>query len=368
MFLITTRNFPPDVGGMQFLMFGIAKNLVRHGPVQVFADDFKNSNDFDNSLDFGVNRIKGIKFLAKYRKVSQIQNFVSSKNNPRAIISDHWKSIEKLPLNFCSKHKILCLIHGKEINHPIGSPIHTRMINSLNKSFKIIANSNFTKNLAIEKKIASNKIEVINPGIDLNHSIHESDLKNAKKIIKNNTPIIVTIARLEQRKSIDKVLLSIKNLKSKYESLKYIILGDGDEYKNLNKIVSNLKLNDTVDFIQDASQGLKNAILKSSNIFVMPSIQRGRSVEGFGIVFLEAAKYGVPSIGGIKGGAADIIKNGETGFLCDGEQQSEIYNALLKMLDGDKYIEMGKSAEIYSKEFSWENQIKKIINLINERK
>ena len=38
------------------------------------------------------------------------------------------------------------------------------------------------------------------------------------------------------------------------------------------------------------------------------------------------------------------------------------------MLDGDKYIEMGKSAEIYSKEFSWENQIKKIINLINERK
>ena len=173
---------------------------------------------------------------------------------------------------------------------------------------------------------------------------------------------------MEQRKSIDKVLLSIKNLKSKYESLKYIILGDGDEYKNLNKIVSNLKLNDTVDFIQDASQGLKNAILKSSNIFVMPSIQQGRSVEGFGIVFLEAAKYGVPSIGGIKGGAADIIKNGETGLLCDGEQQSEIYNALLKMLDGDKYIEMGKSAEIYSKEFSWENQIKKIINLINERK
>ena len=89
---------------------------------------------------------------------------------------------------------------------------------------------------------------------------------------------------MEQRKSIDKVLLSIKNLKSKYESLKYIILGDGDEYKNLNKIVSNLKLNDTVDFIQDASQGLKNAILKSSNIFVMPSIQQG-SVEGFGIVF-----------------------------------------------------------------------------------
>ena len=39
MFVITTK-FSPGRGRMQFLMFGIAKNLVRHGPVQVFADDF----------------------------------------------------------------------------------------------------------------------------------------------------------------------------------------------------------------------------------------------------------------------------------------------------------------------------------------
>ena len=37
----------------------------------------------------------------------------------------------------------------------------------------------------------------------------------------------------------------------------------------------------------------------------MPSVQDGRSIEGFGIVFLEAAKFGVPSIGGIQGGASD---------------------------------------------------------------
>ena len=50
MFLITTRNFPPDVGGMQFLMLGVAKALVRHGPVKVYADDFKNSDGFSRNL------------------------------------------------------------------------------------------------------------------------------------------------------------------------------------------------------------------------------------------------------------------------------------------------------------------------------
>ena len=91
-----------------------------------------------------------------------------------------------------------------------------------------------------------------------------------KEILKNNVrgTIILSAEGINgtiagKNKSVENI---IKNLKSKYESLKYIILGDGDEYKNLNKIVSNLKLSDTVDFIQDASQGLKNAILKSSNI------------------------------------------------------------------------------------------------------
>ena len=44
MFLIVTRNFPPDVGGMLILMGGLAEGLVNHGPVKVFAYEYENSN------------------------------------------------------------------------------------------------------------------------------------------------------------------------------------------------------------------------------------------------------------------------------------------------------------------------------------
>ncbi len=43
MFLVVTRNFPPDVGGMQILMGGLSESLLNHGPVKVFANEFTDS-------------------------------------------------------------------------------------------------------------------------------------------------------------------------------------------------------------------------------------------------------------------------------------------------------------------------------------
>ena len=49
MFLISTRNFPPDVGGIQNLMEGLSNALLNHGPVKVFADNFENSESYDQT-------------------------------------------------------------------------------------------------------------------------------------------------------------------------------------------------------------------------------------------------------------------------------------------------------------------------------
>ena len=47
MFVVITRNFPPDVGGIQSLMDGLSRGLLNHGKVKVFADEFDNSKSFD---------------------------------------------------------------------------------------------------------------------------------------------------------------------------------------------------------------------------------------------------------------------------------------------------------------------------------
>ena len=102
---------------------------------------------------------------------------------------------------------------------------------------------------------------------------------------------------------------------------------------------------------------LKNAIVSKSNIFVMPSIVSNKSVEGFGIAFIEAAQYGVPSIGGKDGGASDAIINGKTGLICDGNNLNDIYLSIDKLFKDDTHIEFGKAAKDNSLNFHWDKII-----------
>jgi phosphatidylinositol alpha-1,6-mannosyltransferase len=98
-------------------------------------------------------------------------------------------------------------------------------------------------------------------------------------------------------------------------------------------------------------------LIAKSNIFVMPSIIHKTSVEGFGIVYVEAAQYGVASLGGKDGGASDAIYHNKTGLICDGNNLDDIYSALNSMIENKKYLEFGKNAKELSSKFNWSNTI-----------
>ena len=112
-------------------------------------------------------------------------------------------------------------------------------------------------------------------------------------------------------------------------------------------------------FFKDISNDLKNSLIAKSDIFVMPSIIHKKSVEGFGIAYVEAAQYGIPSVGGKDGGAADAIEHEKTGLICDGNNLDDIYLSINSMLENKKYLEYGKGAKDNVKKFYWSE----IINL-----
>ena len=158
MFLIVTRSFPPELGGMQSLMWGLSKELSKNFMIKVFADYIENHKTFDEQASFSIERVGGPKFLRKYRKAHLIDEFVKE-SKVNAIIADHWKSLEHLKTN----KKKICLIHGKEINHEKGSRTNKRLLEVLDKVGKVVANSEYTKNLAIKVGVNQDKIIVINP-------------------------------------------------------------------------------------------------------------------------------------------------------------------------------------------------------------
>ena len=97
----------------------------------------------------------------------------------------------------------------------------------------------------------------------------------------------------------------------------------------------------------------------------MPSIIYKKSIEGFGIAFIEAAQHGIPSIGGKDGGESDAIKHGKTGLICDGNDLNSIYQSIEYMIEKNRYLEFGKNAKEFAKKFEWNNIVKKYIALLN---
>ncbi len=361
MFLISTRNFPPELGGMQNLMEGLSNALLNHGPVKVFAETQDGDKNYDQNSRLDIQRVPGLKIFRKYRKANLVKEFLTS-NEVRASFFDHWKSIENIEKNLLRKTKSFCLIHSKEINHPVGSSLNKRVLTALAKADHVIANSKFTKEFAM--KLGIKNVTVINPGCNYPIPISEEAKEFAKKIYGSSSPKLITISRLDGRKSHHNVMMTVKNLLPKFPSLKYVSIGDGDEGNNLLRLRKTLGLEKNVEFIFKSTEQEKVALLEQSNIFVMPSVIYKKSVEGFGITYIEAASYGKPSIGGIYGGEGDAIKSGQTGYLCNGNDLNAIYDTLLKTLANDHYLELGTNALEFSKDFSWEKIVKKYISLI----
>ena len=157
----------------------------------------------------------------------------------------------------------------------------------------------------------------------------------------------------------------IKNLKIKFPKIKYACVGSGNEEKNLLKLSKELSLEKEVVFLKNIDFNLKIGLISESNLFLMPSRIEKKSVEGFGISFIEAASYGVGSIGGKDGGASDAISHNKTGLICDGNDLNSIYDTVLNFFQNEKFIEYGKEARKFSENFHWDKVVKNYLNLIN---
>ncbi|MDB3886049.1 glycosyltransferase family 4 protein [Candidatus Pelagibacter sp.] len=354
MYLLFTRSFPPEIGGMQNLMWGLANELSKHYMIKVFADYHKNHKLFDEQVSFSIERVGGIKLLRKYRKAQLINEFIKE-NKIDGIIADHWKSLEHLKTN----KKKICLIHGKEINHEKGTSLNKRVLEVLDNVETIVANSENTKNLAISLGVQQHKIIVINPGVDLVEELNKKTLDKVENLLKHKFPRLITVSRFDKRKNHEKVIMALRNLKQIYPSIIYICVGYGDEEENIKKLVAELSLQPQVMFFKDISNELKNALVAKSDIFVMPSVVHKKSIEGFGIAYVEAAQYGLPSLGGKDGGAADAIEHKKTGLICDGNELDEVYSSINLMLENKKYLEYGKNAKDNVSKFYWSNIIKR---------
>ena len=355
MILILTQCFPSRVGGIESLISNLALELGKKEKVVVFADqhDVVNDSVFDNQNKdkIFIKRVGGLKFFRRRKKIKEVKPFIDSKK-VKMVIADTWKSLELL-IDLLNKNNIrsICLAHGNELitNNKFKNK---RILETLNKSSSIICNSQFTINLV--KQILPNikNIELIHPGAD---DLRKNNSDNSLKIEGN--PILITLSRLEKRKGHVEILMALKKLISNFPKIHYIIAGEGEEKENLKKIIKKNLLDSYVTFTGLVNDSQKEHLFNKSDLMVMPTLDESinRSIEGFGIAYIEAAFFGIPSIASDVGGTNEAVLHNKTGIII--KDMNKLYESIDELLsNNEKRKELGRQAQKRAiEDFKWDS-------------
>lgn len=204
---------------------------------------------------------------------------------------------------------------------------------ALKKANKVIAVSNFTKNIII-KNIGelSGRVFILPNSIDGKDFFpkEKSARLMEKYNIKKDDKVILTLTRLsssEKYKGYDRIIEILPRIKKEFPSVKYILMGTGDDAERIKKLISELDLNSSVIMTGYFSDEERTDFFSLCDLFAMPS--KG---EGFGIVFLEALACGKPVVAGNKDASLEPLLNGELGLLVDPDNKEEIIEAIISIL------------------------------------
>ena len=210
------------------------------------------------------------------------------------------------------------------------------------------------KEFARRTKLKSVQSKILHPGV--NSDIFFTDSSD-KKYSSFNSKYILSVGEVKSRKGHDIAVKAFHNISKKYADLKYVIVGrkvSNPFTKNLDKYISDNNLKDKILFLENVDDIGLRQLYSNAEFFLMPSITTENYVEGFGIVYLEAALTGITSIGCFGTGAEDAILDMETGKLC--EQTVEGVSAAMNFLLENTQLrnDMAIKAQLRAQTFTWE--------------
>jgi phosphatidylinositol alpha-1,6-mannosyltransferase len=173
--------------------------------------------------------------------------------------------------------------------------------------------------------------------------------------------VALTVRRLFFRNGLDTLLEAAVELRDR-DSLHVVIGGSGPERGEIEDRIRNDRLDNVhvVGFIPDADLP---DYYRAADVFVLPT----RTAEGFGLVIMEAAASGVPSIATDSGAPREIVEDGETGLLVPPGAPRELAAAIAQLHDApDTLATMSRAALDKSAAFTWDRSIDVLERVLGE--
>lgn len=371
--LIITRNLPPLIGGMERLNWHIADELSHENEVLLLShkDAQQTAPKACIFFDMPLNPLPLFLILAFIKTflicLQHKPDVLFAGSGLTAPIVMFWAKI--------FRKKSIVYIHGLDIatNHWIYNLIWVPFIRAADQ---IIANSTPTQDICLKKGISAQKLSIIHPGVTY------PPLQKNEKLINSITAqyqlegkkILISVGRLTQRKGLNEFVdLALPQIIQSQPNTILVVIGDtpaNSLNKNLQSKVSILEtanqhgISDNILFIGNITNDqLLSAWYYLADLHIFPVKHIPEDPEGFGMVAIEAAAHGTPTIAFATGGIIDAIENNLSGYLVDCNEYEKLTEYVIHILTSKLYMQ--NNCQKFASSFSWFNLGKKMNAIIN---
>ena len=364
--LLITSEFPPVTGGIGTYCYQLATAAAKRGhDITVFAPDFGKTAEprGDEGLPFRVVRYAGGSYTVRdfARFFSQVWRQLGADRYDVVHTGDWASALIMRNVNRFKHVPYMAMVHGTDV---LLMP-HSRQIKLLGSKIfempeRIMTNSEFTRSLLLENfpdvDPARVHVGLLGVGPEWFDDVPDAGEVLARLGIPQDRFCLLTVARLDERKGHRLVFKALKDLPADAaEDMTYVIVGKGDaEYTAQLRALAVACPVATVLTGPVSNDDLR-ALYASADVFCMPGEPHPRRVEGFGLVYLEAAAQGVPAIASRVGAIPEVVVDGTTGIVIEPADFEALESSITRLYrDRTLLATLGENARKWAHSFTWD--------------
>jgi len=335
--LFISRAWPPVIGGIERQNQAVATELGKITRLDVIANKY------------------GKRALPLFLPYALLRVLVSLRKYDVVVLGDGVLGILGYVLKLVSAKPVASIVHGLDLTYAnrIYQQLWIQIF--LPRLDRLIAVGNDTIRKGIELGIPSDRFVFVPNGVTIPQTVPDYSREELEKFLGREIrgPVLLTLGRLVKRKGVTWFVNEVAPRLD--ENITYVIAGDGNDRADILDAIARKKLQDRVIFTGQVSEHDREMLLCTADLFIQPNIRVDGDVEGFGLVVLEAASYGLVVLASALEGLNDAIQQGENGYLLEAGNAESFHRMIESMLaEPANRIAFGQKARDYvSRQQAW---------------
>jgi phosphatidylinositol alpha-1,6-mannosyltransferase len=359
--LVITRNLPPLCGGMERLNLHLVRELTQAFEVSVCGPEgcAKMLPDVATVAETPLRPLS--RFL--------VQNALCAlrlarRIRPQLVLAGSGLTVPAaLAVGRACNAPVAAYLHGLDIvaDHPLYRLIWRRSLRYLDAAF---VNSRHTRALAVAAGVAETKLRVLHPGVRIPAPNPDAALTFRRDFGLGERPLILSVGRLTARKGLAEFIAAVMpELVRAHPELMLIVIGGeardalgeagGGQRERIMKVAGTAGVESSVRLLGVQDDAVVTSAMWASSALVFPVLDLPGDVEGFGMVAMEAAAHGLPTVAFAVGGVSDAVSDPTSGRLLAAGDYPAMTAALSGCVNAARDAGAVAARVAYAENFGW---------------